>query len=112
MIRRYVLLFALLLLAGCSSVKIEDFAKYPELIWLDRFDTLIPALTGAAVFFFGVWLNHLGFDTNGMQMLIWGFFISTTFLFHGTCTINSLSHVFGNQRFDAGASLFRGVWLL
>jgi stearoyl-CoA desaturase (delta-9 desaturase) len=41
---------------------------------------------------------HLG--TNGAQLLIWGFFISTIALFHGTCTINSLSHLYGWRRYD------------
>jgi stearoyl-CoA desaturase (delta-9 desaturase) len=35
-----------------------------------------------------------------MQMLIWGFFVSTVVLAHSTFTINSLSHVFGKQRFQ------------
>jgi stearoyl-CoA desaturase (delta-9 desaturase) len=35
-------------------------------------------------------------------MLIWGFFISTVALLHGTCTINSLSHVYGSQRYETG----------
>ena len=35
-------------------------------------------------------------------MLVWGFFISTVLLYHGTYTINSLSHVFGSQRFKTG----------
>jgi stearoyl-CoA desaturase (delta-9 desaturase) len=33
-------------------------------------------------------------------MLVWGFFISTTFLFHGTSCINSLAHVLGRKRYD------------
>ncbi|HYE06313.1 MAG TPA: acyl-CoA desaturase [Planctomycetota bacterium] len=90
---------------------IPDFAKYPELIFLDRFDTLVPVVLAVGTFFLGVWLQHLGFDTSGGQMLIWGFFISTTFLFHGTCTINSLSHLFGRQRFDAGDTS-KNNWLL
>jgi stearoyl-CoA desaturase (delta-9 desaturase) len=35
-----------------------------------------------------------------MQMLIWGFFISTVVLGHGTFTINSLAHVFGRRRYE------------
>ena len=35
-------------------------------------------------------------------MLIWGFFVSTVALLHGTCTINSLSHVYGSQRYKTG----------
>ena len=40
--------------------------------------------------------------TNGPRMLIWGFFISTIALFHGTCTINSLSHLMGRKRYETG----------
>jgi stearoyl-CoA desaturase (delta-9 desaturase) len=35
-------------------------------------------------------------------MVVWGFFISTTVLFHATCTINSLTHCFGKKRFETG----------
>jgi stearoyl-CoA desaturase (delta-9 desaturase) len=43
-----------------------------------------------------------GLGTNGPQLLIWGFFVSTIVLFHGTCTINSLSHLMGRKRYDTG----------
>jgi stearoyl-CoA desaturase (Delta-9 desaturase) len=33
-------------------------------------------------------------------MLIWGFFISSTVLFHATVTINSLDHMLGTRRYD------------
>jgi stearoyl-CoA desaturase (Delta-9 desaturase) len=83
---------------------IADFAKYPELRFLDRFDILVPTVAGFAMFGFGklleIYAPHLG--TNGPQMLIWGFFVSTVALIHGTCTINSLSHVYGSQRYDTG----------
>jgi stearoyl-CoA desaturase (delta-9 desaturase) len=35
-------------------------------------------------------------------MLIWGFFISSVVLAHGTFTINSLAHVFGRRRYETG----------
>jgi stearoyl-CoA desaturase (delta-9 desaturase) len=41
-----------------------------------------------------------GLGTSGWQMVIWGFFISTTLLFHGTCFVNSLAHTMGSKRFD------------
>ncbi len=84
--------------------QVKDLMKYPELRLLDRFDVVVPALLGTGLFFLGVFLNHFypSLGTSGMQMLIWGFFISTVLLFHGTCTINSLSHKFGSQRFDTG----------
>jgi stearoyl-CoA desaturase (Delta-9 desaturase) len=81
---------------------VPDLAKFPELRFIDRFDILVPVLLGHVMFFFGVLLNYLWpeLGTSGMQMLIWGFFVSTILLFHGTCTINSLAHVFGRRRFQ------------
>ena len=49
--------------------------------------------------------------TNGWQMLVWGFFVSTVLCSHGTYTINSLSHVFGKQRYKTGDSS-RNNWFL
>ncbi len=52
-----------------------------------------------------------GLGTNGPQMLVWGFFISTVVNYHATYTINSLSHVFGRRRF-ATRDTSRNNWLL
>ena len=82
--------------------KVKDLAKYPELIWLNRFDTVVPLLFAIAMWCFG-WLLEMyapGLGTNGWQMLVWGFFISTTALFHGTSCINSMAHLMGKRRFN------------
>jgi len=39
------------------------------------------------------------FLIGGPWALVWGFFVSTTLLWHGTFTINSLSHMFGKRRY-------------
>lgn len=93
--------------------EVKDLAKYPELRWIDRFDVALPALLAVAMFGFGAGLNLLwpGLGTSGLQMLIWGFFISTVVLFHGTCTINSLSHMIGRARYKTGDHS-RNSWLL
>lgn len=84
--------------------EVKDLAKFPELRLIDRFDTVIPILLAVGLFFLGAFLNARFPDlgTSGMQMLVWGFFISTVLLFHGTSTINSLSHVFGRKRYRTG----------
>jgi len=83
---------------------VRDYAKFPELRFLNRFDLIGPLLLAAGVFLFGAALQHFapGLGTNGWQMLVWGFFISTTLLFHGTCTINSFTHMMGSRRYDTG----------
>ena len=81
---------------------VRDLVKFPELIFLDRFDALVPTILGFALFGLGAMLQHYApsLHTSGAQMLIWGFFISTVTLAHGTFTINSLAHVFGRRRYE------------
>lgn len=80
---------------------IRDFAKFPELRFLNRYHLLAPVGLAAGLFGLG-WLlsGHApSLHTSGLQMLTWGFFVSTVLLYHGTFTINSLAHVFGRRRF-------------
>jgi stearoyl-CoA desaturase (delta-9 desaturase) len=82
--------------------QVRDLARYPELVFLNRFDAVVPALFAAAVWGLGGFLGaHApGLHTSGAQLLVWGFFISTTALFHGTSCINSLAHLLGRRRFE------------
>ena len=91
--------------------KIPDLAKYPELVFLNRFDILVPLLAGGAVYGAGAWLGAHGYDTNGPQLLVWGI-VSTVVLFHGTACINSLAHVFGSKRFKTTGDESRNSLLL
>lgn len=92
---------------------IKDFARYPELVFLNRFNKLIPLLLGVLLFVSGEWLslNAPSLNTNGWQLIVWGWFISTTVLLHGTSTINSLSHLYGKKRFDTGDESRNNFWL-
>jgi len=79
---------------------IPDLARYPELRFLNKYYLLPPILLGALVFI-----------TLGAPGLFFGFFVSTVLLWHGTFTINSLSHVFGGRRY-ATSDDSRNNWLL
>jgi len=68
--------------------KVRDLARFPELRFLDRFHILVPIAYATSLWLLG-----------GTWALFWGFFVSTTLLWHGTFTINSLTHVFGSQRY-------------
>lgn len=93
--------------------RVRDLLRFPELRWLDRFDILVPTALAAGVFLFGMLLESIAPDlgTNGWQMLIWGFFISTVACYHATYTINSLSHRFGRQRYRTGDDSRNNIWL-
>lgn len=92
---------------------IPDFAKYPELRFLNNFHIIPPITFALAVYGVGWLLERYapGLGTNGFQMLVWGFFISTTLLYHGTFCINSVAHVFGKRRFRTNDHS-RNNWLL
>ena len=93
--------------------RIRDWMKFPELCFLNRFDALVPLLTLVSLYGLGEMLfatvPELG--TNGAQLAVWGFFISTVVLFHGTVSINSLAHVWGSRRFETSDSSRNNFWL-
>jgi stearoyl-CoA desaturase (delta-9 desaturase) len=84
--------------------RIQDFARFPELVWLNRFDKAVPALLGLSLYLCGVGMNHVApsLGVTGWQLFVWGFVISTTVLFHATASINSVAHLVGRKRYDTG----------
>ena len=81
---------------GNAETAAEGFAQI-----LNRFDAVVPFALALASWGLGAFLEvHApGLGTNRWQMLVWGFFISTTALFHGTSCINSMAHLMGRRRY-------------
>ena len=81
---------------------VKEWLKYPELRWINRYDTVIPVLLAISLYVLGFILETYapGLGTSGWQMVVWGFFISTTLLFHLTATINSIDHLIGSKRYQ------------
>jgi len=81
---------------------VGDLARYPELRFMDRsgINVLPTALLALAFLLLG-----------GLPGLVWGYFVSTVLLWHGSFTINSLSHLFGKRRY-ATSDDSRNNWLL
>lgn len=81
---------------------VKDWATYPELRWLNRFDTVVPIVLAFSLYVFGELLEQVAprLGTNGWQLVVWGFFISTVVLLHATVTINSFDHMYGTRRYD------------
>jgi stearoyl-CoA desaturase (delta-9 desaturase) len=69
--------------------QIQDYARYPELCWLDRHH-YIP----------GVVLAVFCLLVGGWSGFAWGFLVSTVLVYHVTFAINSLTHLFGSRRYD------------
>lgn len=81
---------------------IPDLKKYPELVFLNRFDQIVPFIYGLIMISTGFILEIFAPSLNVTmwQFFIWTFFISTTVLLHGTLFINSLAHVWGKRRYE------------
>ena len=80
--------------------RIRDFAKFPELVWLNRWH-FVPPLALAA----------LCFALGGMSYVVWGYVVSTVALWHATYSINSLAHVWGSRRYATTDTSRNNFWL-
>jgi stearoyl-CoA desaturase (delta-9 desaturase) len=80
--------------------KVADFACYPELMWLHKYELVPPLLLAGLTFLIGGWPG-----------LVIGFFLSTVLVYHATFCINSLAHVHGRQRYVT-ADDSRNNWFL
>ena len=71
--------------------RIQDFARFPELRWLDRHHFMPSWALFWTLWAFGGW-----------PAVVWGSFTSTVFMWHCTFSINSLAHLFGRRRYATG----------
>jgi stearoyl-CoA desaturase (delta-9 desaturase) len=69
--------------------KIKDFARYPELVFFNRFWWIPPTALG--------FVTYLALGWSGLLI---GFALSTVLLWHGTYTINSLTHLIGKRVYE------------
>ncbi len=68
---------------------VQDWAKFPELVWLDKYHFVAPLLLAA-----------ICLSSAGWSGLVVGMGWSTVVFWHATFTVNSLAHVWGPRRFN------------
>ena len=83
-----------------DMVGIKDFAKYPELRFINKHDWIAPWTLGVACFLIGGWSG-----------LVVGFFWSTVLLWHSTFLVNSAAHVFGTRRYETEDTSRNSWWI-
>ncbi len=92
---------------------VPDLLALPEIRLLERYHALPPLVLLLALYGLGSLLAayepQLG--TSGAQMVIWGFFVSTTLMYHGTFAVNSVGHTLGSRRFETEDES-RNNWVL
>lgn len=93
--------------------RIGDLKRYPEIRAFDNKLIYIipPTLLALGCYWLGSFLGD-DYGTNGWQMMIVGFFLSTFILHNGTFTINSISHMWGKQRYADTGDMSLNNWFL
>jgi stearoyl-CoA desaturase (delta-9 desaturase) len=94
---------------------IQDYAKFPEIRWIDKHYVFPIVSMAIAVFVIGGFVNTsfsvdqdmtvLGgswYLQGALSAFLIGFLLSTAILFHGTFSINSIMHKIGNKRYKSG----------
>lgn len=76
---------------GTDPAVIKDLTRYPELRALERLWLVTPIAVGVLAYLVGGWFG-----------LVWAFALPQVLSWHGTFTINSLSHVWGGRRYASG----------
>ncbi|HEY6098550.1 MAG TPA: acyl-CoA desaturase, partial [Anaeromyxobacter sp.] len=80
--------------------RVKDLARFPELVWLERWYWVPPAAIAAVLLAAG-----------GPRLAVGGYALGLVALWHATFTINSLAHRFGTRRFETGDDSRNNAWL-
>ncbi|MBI1374797.1 MAG: hypothetical protein GC159_18915 [Phycisphaera sp.] len=65
-----------------------------EWFWLPQF--ILAGLLYAG----GAWAQSAGWSASGWSWVIWGIFVRTTVVYHGTWFVNSAAHTWGYRNYD------------
>jgi stearoyl-CoA desaturase (delta-9 desaturase) len=100
-------------LSATQFDRIRDFARYPELMWLNRHPYAPAFILAALLLASGALLDMLrpGWGVSGPQFLFYGFFLSTVAVYHVTFCINSVAHLYGTKRYEVDDDS-RNNWIL
>jgi stearoyl-CoA desaturase (delta-9 desaturase) len=72
--------------------KVPDFARYPEIRWLNRF-YLVPLYGGALLLFLAGERGLFGPQVTGWSALLWGFYVPTLLTLHAAGLIGTVTHL-------------------
>ena len=79
---------------------VKDLAKFPELVWLDRFWRL-PSLLFVAACYWAL----------GWGGVVVGYCFPLAVMFQVTFAVNSVCHLFGSRRFETGEESRNNWWV-
>lgn len=77
-----------------------DLAADPGHRFIQKTHEIYPLILAAALFLIG-----------GLPFLIWGFFVRTTAVYHGTWLVNSAAHVWGYRNYETADNSRNNWWV-
>ena len=86
--------------------KVGEFARFKELVWLNKYHYVSPYAYAAVLFACGQ-TGLFGDSINGLSAVVWGFFFATFVGLHAVLSVNSVCHGgagewFGSRRYATG----------
>ncbi len=86
-----------------AKYRLNDFSVFPEIKFLNKYYVVVLALQAGFFYGLGELLNNYApsLNTNGNQLLVWGFFVATVWTWHITFSINSVCHIFGKPKYKS-----------
>jgi stearoyl-CoA desaturase (delta-9 desaturase) len=91
----------------------KDFAVFPEIVWINKFHYLWPMIFLAITALIGAKIESIpGLHTSMMQIILWGFFVSTLANAHSAMIVNTLCHIFGSRPYKTRDESTNLWWLL
>ena len=95
-----------------QSECVSDLLRKQHLLWIDRFDGIIPFIYMLMVGCLGAFIGrYTSLPIGFFSAIYWGFIVSTVLVLHATFAINSFGHYFGKKVYATGDES-RNNWLL
>lgn len=70
----------------------KDLARFPELVWVNRYHYVFPLITLVAFVLLGQFTALFGHTGMGASAAVWGFFVPTALSIHASLILNSVLH--------------------
>ncbi len=92
---------------------VKPFMKFPEIVFLNRHHYIgtLSLIVGLALLGGRLSTHYPSLETSALQLVSWGFILPTLIILHGTCVVNSVTHLYGYRRFNTG-DYSGNVWWL
>jgi len=96
---------------------VKDLARFPELVWINKYHYLFPYLLLVGIFVVGQYTALFGRTGLGLSAVVWVFFLSTLLSLHSTFVVNTFAHArkpgwFNSRRYDTPDTTTNLSWLM